>query len=142
MLGVEDRFLSAAQPKFLAQGTIYPDVIESAGSRTGKAHVIKSRLSELQSARRGVVRTVGQQIAHLLTDIEENVVSKARRALFGDDFAPLYDLLKNRLVFLDGGKDDVFFLEHYVLLGNYARDPDRFEAMDELFQDFLRSLCG
>lgn len=28
--------------KYLAQGTIYPDVIESAGSKTGKAHVIKS----------------------------------------------------------------------------------------------------
>ena len=28
--------------KWLAQGTIYPDVIESAGSHTGKAHVIKS----------------------------------------------------------------------------------------------------
>ncbi len=28
--------------KWLAQGTIYPDVIESAGSKTGKAHVIKS----------------------------------------------------------------------------------------------------
>ena len=28
--------------KWLAQGTIYPDVIESAGSATGKAHVIKS----------------------------------------------------------------------------------------------------
>ncbi|MFQ5633895.1 MAG: glutamine-hydrolyzing GMP synthase [Gammaproteobacteria bacterium] len=28
--------------KWLAQGTIYPDVIESAGGKTGKAHVIKS----------------------------------------------------------------------------------------------------
>lgn len=105
--------------------------------RSQQAHVIKARLSEMQSARRDVVRLIGQVVAQILVDIEENVIFKARRALFGEECAPHYELLKNRLVFLDGGKDDFFFLENYVLLGNYARDPDRFEAMDALFQEFL-----
>jgi hypothetical protein len=106
--------------------------------RSQQAHVIKARLSELQSARRSVIRRLGQQVAQIVADVEDNVIAKTRRALFGEDFVPYYELCKNRLIFLDGGKDDVFFLEHYILLGNYARDPDRFEAMDTLFQEFLR----
>jgi len=106
--------------------------------RSQQAHVIKARLSEMQSARRDVLRLIGQTVAQILIDIEENVVAKARRALFGEDYAPYYEMLKNRLIFLDGGKDDFYFLEHYVLLGNYARDPDRFEAIDALFQEFLK----
>jgi len=105
--------------------------------RSQQAHVIKARLSEMQSARRDVLRIIGQLVAQICQDIEENVIVKSRRALFGEEL-PYYEMLKNRLVFLDGGKDDFYFLEHYVLLGNYSRDPDRLEAMDALFQDFLK----
>ena len=38
----EDQARALGDARWLAQGTIYPDVIESAGSKTGKAHVIKS----------------------------------------------------------------------------------------------------
>ncbi len=38
----EKLIAAGGRVKWLAQGTIYPDVIESAGSKTGKAHVIKS----------------------------------------------------------------------------------------------------
>jgi len=108
--------------------------------RSQQAHVLKARLTEMQSARRDVLRLIGQLVAQILTDIEENVIAKSRRALFGEEFPAVYDMLKNRVIFLDGGKDDFFFLEHYVLLGNYARDPDRFEAMDALFQEFLKEI--
>src|ERR1043165_2449926 len=66
--------------------------------RSQQAHVIKAKLSELQSGRRRVLRVVGQQVAQMVVDAEENVVAKGRRALFGEDFAAYYELLKNRLI--------------------------------------------
>src|SRR5271156_7188479 len=86
--------------------------------RSQQAHVIKARLSELQSARRKVIRGVGQQVAQMLADIEDGVIIKTRKALFGDDFAPLYELLKNRLIFLDGGKDQPVFYRQSTLLNS------------------------
>ena len=38
----EEESAKLTNAKWLAQGTIYPDVIESAGAKTGKAHLIKS----------------------------------------------------------------------------------------------------
>ena len=45
-------------------------------------------------------------------------------------------MLANRIAFVEGGRDDVLFLEQYVLLGNYQHDEDRFETFDALAARF------
>ena len=66
-------------------------------------------------------------------------MARSRKALFGEEGSTTaYDILNNRLAFVEGGKDDVLFLEQYVLLGNYLRDQDRFETFDAVLLDFLR----
>src|SRR5580692_9919984 len=106
--------------------------------RTEQAHVIKARLAELQADRRNLFRHVGAHVFQAIQEIEESTLGKARKALFGDDSSSAYDILNNRLAFVENGKDDVLYLEQYVMLGNYIRDQDRFETFDAVFLDFLR----
>jgi GMP synthase (glutamine-hydrolysing) len=72
----EEEARKLADAKWLAQGTIYPDVIESAGSHTGKAKVIKSHhnvgglpedmeldlLEPLRELFKDEVRTIGVEL--------------------------------------------------------------------------------
>jgi len=103
-----------------------------------QAHVRRAQIAELQSNRKAIVRRVGQSLFHTLKELDETVLSKSRRAMFGEDFAEKYEMLTNRLLFVENGNDDALFLEHYVLLGNFLQDPDRFENFDSLMIDFLR----
>ncbi|MGB6198804.1 MAG: hypothetical protein WA871_05535 [Candidatus Acidiferrales bacterium] len=106
--------------------------------RSEQAHVMKARLAELQAGRRATFRLAGQHLYSVLAEIDESLLSKSRRALFGGEDSPAYDILNNRLAFVEGGRDDALFLDHYVLLGNYLRDQDRMETFDALLLDFLR----
>jgi hypothetical protein len=103
-----------------------------------QAHVMRSKIADLQADRKNVIRQVGETLCRIWREVEEGTISKTRRALFGDDFPEAYPLLQNRFLFVEGGNDDQFFLEHYVLLANFVNDPDRFETFDALLLDFVR----
>ncbi|MBI1737826.1 MAG: hypothetical protein HYR58_01090, partial [Acidobacteria bacterium] len=49
-----------------------------------------------------------------------------------------FERSEKALLFAEGARDDFVCLEHYVLLGNFQRDLDRFETVDALFFEFLR----
>jgi hypothetical protein len=106
-----------------------------------QAHVMRSKIAEIQTDRKNVIRQVGDTICRIWREVEEGVLSKSRRALFGDDFHDTYELLQNRFLFVEAGNDDHLFLEHYVLLGNFMNDPDRFDVFDSLLRDFVREFA-
>src|ERR1700746_1320651 len=102
------------------------------------AHVMRSKIAEIQADKKKVYRQVGETLHRVWREVEEGIISKSRRALFGDDFRETYDLLQNRFLFVENGNDDHLFLQHYVLLGNFVNDPDRFDVFDHLLLDFVR----
>ena len=106
--------------------------------RSEQAHVMKARLADLQGNRRTMFGQVGQHIYQIMQDFEENNLGRWRKALFGDEQKGAYEMLADRIAFVEGGRDDLLFLEHYVLLGNYQRDEDRFETFDNLLLDLVR----
>ncbi|MEM9100676.1 MAG: glutamine-hydrolyzing GMP synthase [Pseudomonadota bacterium] len=69
--------------KWLAQGTIYPDVIESAGAKSGKAHVIKSHHNV-----GGLPEDMTLQLVEPLTELFKDEVRK-----LGLELGLPYDML-------------------------------------------------
>jgi class 3 adenylate cyclase len=45
-------------------------------------------------------------------------------------------------MFSEDGRDDYLCAEHYVMLGNWDRDPDRYGRLREIISAYLRSLYG
>jgi hypothetical protein len=106
--------------------------------RSEQAHVMKAHLADLQANRRTIFRQVAQHIYQILNDFEENNLGRWRKALFGEEQKGAYEMLADRIAFVEGGRDDFLFLEQYVLLGNYQKDDDRFETFDGLLMELLR----
>src|SRR5581483_3155130 len=104
-----------------------------------KAMRVRESFLQLQVGKKNVLRKVGQDLLQTCREVEKETLARLRRSLFGDISAD-YDLFLNRLIFTEDGQDDGIKAEHYVLLGNFSKDPDRYEAMLEICRRFLVSL--
>ena len=60
--------------------------------------------------------------------------------MFGNRAEEDYKLFLNPLLFTEDGSDTYLNAEHYVMLGNFDRDPDRFSNVRRVVRDFLLSL--
>jgi len=114
--------------------------------RQMKAHEYRERLATFQVRKKIILRKTGQDLFETLREVEKSTLSRTRRSLFGEETNArsyfTYPLFVNRLLFSEDGRDDFLLAEHYVMLGNYDRDPDRYGRMREVVSTFLRSVYG
>jgi class 3 adenylate cyclase len=109
-------------------------------SGTNMTVELRERFSQFQINKKAVLRRAGQDLFNITRDAERETLGKTRRSLFGDGEAHIYDLLMNRLTFTEDGQDNVLNAEHYVMLGTFERDVDRFEVVTRIARRFLSEL--
>jgi hypothetical protein len=111
---------------------------QSGSSRTVE---MRERIAGFQINKKTVLRRAGQDLFVILREAEKEILGRTRRSLFGDAMTAKSELFLNRLVFTEDGQDNLLNAEHYVMLGNYDRDKDRFETMRDIAARYLQSLA-
>jgi hypothetical protein len=110
------------------------------GVRQQKAVEYRERVAEFQVAKKIILRKTGQELFRVLREIEKETLARMRRSLFGNKEEPAYNLFLNPLLFSEEGRDTYLNAEHYVMLGNFDRDPDRFSNVRRLLCAYLQTL--
>jgi class 3 adenylate cyclase len=110
------------------------------GIRQQKALEYRERMAGFQVAKKIILRKAGQDLFRILREIEKETLARMRRSLFGEGRENEYQLFLNPLIFTEDGGDAYLNAEHYVMLGNYDRDPDRFSNVRRAAVEFFRSL--
>jgi hypothetical protein len=114
--------------------------------RAQKAHEYREKVAQFQVRKKIILRKTGQEIFETLREVEKSTLARTRRSLFGEEASgsnqSTYPLFLNRLVFSEDGRDDYLCAEHYVMLGNWDRDLDRYGRLREVASAYLRALYG
>jgi hypothetical protein len=119
------------------------------GIRQGKGVEYRERVAAFQVRKKIILRKTGQDLFETLREIEKETLARTRRSLFGEAKASelsaglhSYGLFVNRLAFSEDGRDDYLCAEHYVMVGNWDRDPDRYPRLQDVVWSFVRSIYG
>jgi len=107
---------------------------------TARTLEVRERFARFQISKKPILRRAGQDLFSILRDAEKETLGKTRRSLFGETAAAAYDLFMNRLTFTEDGQDNYLNAEHYVMLGNYDHDHDRFQTMQVISAQYLKML--
>ncbi len=112
------------------------------GTSHQKAHEYQEALAGFQVAKKIILRKAGLELFHTLREIEKETLIRMRQSLFGSRTDVEYKLFLNPLIFTEDGRDPYFNAEHYVMLGNFDTDSNRYANVCRVAKEFLRNAAA
>lgn len=106
--------------------------------RNLRAFQLKEIFSEFQANKKNVLRRVSGELLSLTNEVQADAVRKTRESFFGSEAGQWFAYFSNHLVFTDNGRDDFIHLTKYVMFGNFHRDPDLYEKVEQWLKSMLK----
>lgn len=107
-----------------------------------RSYQLQELLGNFQKNKKIILLRSSRELLELIQDVRNDVVRKTRESFFGSAASAPHAIFQNPLLFTEDGKDDFLYLENYVMLGNFQRDPDRFELVDQQVRSFVEWADG
>ena len=102
-----------------------------------RSYQLQEMLGNFQKNKKIILLRAGRELLELAQEVRQDVVRKTRESFFGAAASEPLAIFSHPLLFTEDGKDDYLYLEHYLMLGNFQRDLDRFELVDQEVRSFL-----
>jgi len=106
-------------------------------ARHARGYQLQEMLLNFQKNKKMILRLVSQELLDMMEEVRAGQVRRARESFFGNEATLPLEIFSQPLIFTEEGKDDYLYMEQYVMLGNFQRDPDRFEMVEQQVLDFL-----
>ncbi|MBI4479672.1 MAG: hypothetical protein HY651_06585 [Acidobacteria bacterium] len=102
-----------------------------------RGYQLHEMFSNFQKNKKIILRLVGQELLDMMAEVRASQVRRTRESFFGKEASLPHAIFSHPLIFAEEGKDDYLYMEQYVMLGNFQRDPDRFEVVEQQVREFL-----
>jgi hypothetical protein len=108
-----------------------------AHAQRARGYQLQEVFGNFQKNKRIIVRLVSQELFDMMEEVRNDLVRKTRESFFGAEASEPHAIFSTPLLFTEDGKEDYLYLQRYAMLGNFQRDADRFETVEQLVRALL-----
>lgn len=97
----------------------------------------KEKLAEIKQSRRRIVRLAGEELFHVLADVQARNLRDIRESNFPAEYILPDGFFINPTLHVDDVADDFLLMEAYVLIGQRADEPDNFSSLKAIIDAIM-----